>query len=160
MSISKVIARAWADPAYKAKLLSDPRAVLAEAGVTVPAGTTVKVVEDTADTRHLVLPVAPPNIGELSNEELERIGGGMVGPGTPGAVICWVARAAFGETDARWTIFRSWLLENAPRWFRRLYIRHGEAVGTWLTSRPGARRVVRMLMMPAIRRKLRSSPQV
>ena len=69
--------------------------------------------------------------------------------------VCWVARAAFGETDIRWMIFRSWLLEDAPIWFRSLYIRYGEAVGTWLAPREGARGIVRTLMMPAIRRKLR-----
>ena len=68
---------------------------------------------------------------------------------------CWVARAAFGEADVRWMIFRAWLFEDAPVWFRRLYIRYGETVGTWLAGRDGARRVVRKLMTPAINRKLR-----
>jgi hypothetical protein len=68
---------------------------------------------------------------------------------------CWVARAAFGESDIRWQIFRAWLIDDAPSWFRRLYIRHGEMVGSWLAGRDGARRVVRALMMPAVTRKLR-----
>jgi len=68
---------------------------------------------------------------------------------------CWVARAAFGESDIRWQIFRAWLLDDAPSWFRRFYIRHGEMVGAWLTGREGARRIVRSLMMPAVNRKLR-----
>ncbi len=68
---------------------------------------------------------------------------------------CWVARAAFGENDIRWMIFRDWLLDDAPVWFRQFYIRYGELVGTWLAGREGARRVVRALMMPAVNRKLR-----
>ena len=68
---------------------------------------------------------------------------------------CWVARAAFGESDIRWQIFRAWLLDDAPVWFRRLYIRHGESVGAWLAGRTSARRVVRTLMMTAVNRKLR-----
>ena len=68
---------------------------------------------------------------------------------------CWVARAAFGEADIRWMIFRAWLLDDAPAWFRRLYIRHGEAIGNWLADRESARLVVRAAMMPAINRKLR-----
>jgi hypothetical protein len=68
---------------------------------------------------------------------------------------CWVARAAFGESDVRWQIFRAWLIDDAPSWFRRLYIRHGELVGTWLAGRDGARRIVRSLMMPAVNHKLR-----
>ena len=73
MTIAKAIARAWADTDYKAKLLSNPQAALAEHGVEIPTGVTVKVVEDTADIRHLVLPVAPPNLGELSAEDLASI---------------------------------------------------------------------------------------
>ena len=42
------------------------------------------------------------------------------------APLCWVARAAFGETDIRWMIFRAWLIDDAPAWFRSLYLRHGE----------------------------------
>jgi len=80
MSMSNVTTRAWSDPAYKAKLLREPHAALAEAGVKVPAGTRVTVVEDTADTRHFVLPVAPANAGELSAEELEKIAGGVTIP--------------------------------------------------------------------------------
>jgi hypothetical protein len=76
MSISKAIGRAWADPAYKAKLLSNPAAALAEAGVEIPAGTKVKVIEDTADTKHLVLPVAPADAAELPDDELEKVAGG------------------------------------------------------------------------------------
>ena len=66
---------------------------------------------------------------------------------------CWVARAAFGETDIRWLIFRAWLLDDAPNWFRRLYLRHGEAVGAWVGRYEGARALVRAFMLPAVRRK-------
>jgi hypothetical protein len=66
--------------------------------------------------------------------------------------FCWVARAAFGENDLRWMIFREWLLVGAPAWFRNLYIRHGEAIGAWLQDRPLPRAAVRGLMTPAIRR--------
>jgi hypothetical protein len=68
---------------------------------------------------------------------------------------CWVARAAFGETDLRWMIFRAWLIDDTPVWFRRLYVRYGEGIGNWLAGREGARLLVRALMMPAVNRKLR-----
>ena len=68
---------------------------------------------------------------------------------------CWIARAAFGVADIRWMIFRAWLLEDAPVWFRALYLRHGEMIGAWLANRAGPRSVVRALMMPAVRRKAR-----
>ena len=67
---------------------------------------------------------------------------------------CWVARAAFGEDDIRWMVFREWLVADAPAWFRALYIRHGERFGAWLADKPRARAVVRRAMGVAIRRKL------
>jgi hypothetical protein len=69
--------------------------------------------------------------------------------------VCWIARAAFGENDLRWLIFRAWLLEDAPHWFRSLYLRHGKGVGAWLAGRARPRQIVRNLMMPAVNRKLR-----
>ena len=57
--INKVIAKAWTDDEYKAKLLDDPHAALADAGIDVPEGVTVLVMENTADTVHLVVPPAP-----------------------------------------------------------------------------------------------------
>jgi hypothetical protein len=78
------------------------------------------------------------------------------GPVVSGVVpTCWVARAAFGESDIRWLIFRAWLLEDAPVWFRQLYIRYGEKAGNWLEDRDSARRLVRAMMMPAVAGKLR-----
>src|SRR4051794_19426167 len=70
----KIVARAWRDPAFKEKLLTDPHAALDDAGLSVPAGVTVTVVEDTATQVHLVLPAKPT--GELSDEALEQVAGG------------------------------------------------------------------------------------
>ncbi len=70
----KIIAKAWRDPAFKAKLMADPQATLKEAGVAVPAGVTVTVVENTAQHFHLVLPPKPT--GVLSDEALDGVAGG------------------------------------------------------------------------------------
>jgi hypothetical protein len=86
----------------------------------------------------------------LKDVTAQTVSGGT--SGTP----CWVARAAFGEQDIRWLIFRAWLLEDGPKWFRKLYLRHGASVGNWLEGHDGARRLVRAAMMPAIKRKLKS----
>jgi hypothetical protein len=75
--------------------------------------------------------------------------------GLPTKNFCWIARAAFGEADLRWIIFREWLVADAPAWFRDLYIRHGETVGAWLEGRARMRGIVRTLMMPAVNRTLR-----
>jgi hypothetical protein len=41
-----VVAKAWRDPAFKSKLLRDANAALTEALGAVPAGVTVRVVEN------------------------------------------------------------------------------------------------------------------
>jgi hypothetical protein len=74
----KIVARAWRDPAFKAKLIANPEAVLKEAGMTVPGGVTVKVVENTETHRHFVLPPKPT--GQLSDEALDDAAGGGCGP--------------------------------------------------------------------------------
>lgn len=53
----------------------------------------------------------------------------------PVGYVCWVARAVYGETDPNWLLFRGWLLVDAPAWFRRFYIRHGERLARWLAPR-------------------------
>lgn len=74
-AFAKVIAKAWADEAYKQRLTDDPRAVLTEAGLNPPDGVEVKVVENTDSIVHFVLPPAPAE-GEISEEALSQISGG------------------------------------------------------------------------------------
>jgi len=67
----KIVAKAWADDAFKQRLLADPATVLNENGVDVPEGIEFKVVESTSNLIHLVLP-ARPDAGEVSEEDLEN----------------------------------------------------------------------------------------
>jgi nitrile hydratase len=50
-----VIARAWTDPAFRHRLLHEPRGALAEHGIAVPADHEVRVVENTPQLSHFVL---------------------------------------------------------------------------------------------------------
>lgn len=50
---AEVIARAWNDPAYKARLLENGKSAIEELGITVGEAQIV-VVENTADTHHLI----------------------------------------------------------------------------------------------------------
>ena len=47
----RIIARAWADPGYREKLIADPHSTLTEAGVRIPKGIRVVVVSDTPEHR-------------------------------------------------------------------------------------------------------------
>src|ERR1700760_1817548 len=52
----QMIARAWEDNAYKARLLANPRQTLTEAGVVLPASGAFVVLENTDTVMHVVLP--------------------------------------------------------------------------------------------------------
>jgi hypothetical protein len=68
-----LVAKAWSDPLFKKRLLTDPASLLKENGVEVPADVAFKVVEDSAKVCHLLLPERPT---ELSDADLEQIAGG------------------------------------------------------------------------------------
>ena len=74
--MQKVIVRCWDDEAFKERLVADPMATLAEAGVEVPEGVTVRVVVESATERALVVPLAPQR--ELADAELAGIHGGWI----------------------------------------------------------------------------------
>ena len=69
----RVVAKAWADDAFKAALIADPRATLAQEGIALPEGLTLKVLENTADTLHVILP--PPPSAALSDEAVGAVAG-------------------------------------------------------------------------------------
>jgi nitrile hydratase len=52
---AKVVARAWIDPDYKARLLADGTAAIAELGFGGPEGDHMVVVESTADVHNVVV---------------------------------------------------------------------------------------------------------
>ncbi len=70
-----LIKKAWGDEAFKARLLSDTMAALKESGIAVPAGVTVKAVENTDKVFHLIIPPKPAS-RELSDADLDKVAGG------------------------------------------------------------------------------------
>jgi len=53
---AKLVARAWTDPAFRARLVADPLAAAAELGLaTGPEGTPIVVLEDSAAVHHVVV---------------------------------------------------------------------------------------------------------
>ena len=52
---ARVVARAWTDPAYKARLLADAGSAIAELGYTGAQGEHMVVVENTRDVHNLVV---------------------------------------------------------------------------------------------------------
>lgn len=52
---AKVVARAWTDPAYKARLLADTRAALAELGIDIGTLAEFQTVENTPEVHNMVV---------------------------------------------------------------------------------------------------------
>ncbi len=56
--------------AYRSRVVAEPRAVLAEFGLTLDPDVEIRVWDSTAEVRYLVLPQRPPGTESLSEEEL------------------------------------------------------------------------------------------
>jgi nitrile hydratase subunit alpha len=67
--------------AYRARTVREPRAVLAEFGLNLPAATGIDVWDSTAEIRYLVVPVRPAGTDGLDQEELAALvtRNGMIG---------------------------------------------------------------------------------
>lgn len=78
---ARIVAQAWRDKNYKARLLKDPKAVLQEEltkldpSIKLPADLRVAVHEESATQYHLVIPRNPNEIslGEVAGDNLEAI---------------------------------------------------------------------------------------
>ena len=77
-ALAQVFAACWKDEELKARFMADPKAVLAEFDMDVPANIDVKVVENSDNCVHITMPKAPAGDGELSDEELSNAAGGTV----------------------------------------------------------------------------------
>ena len=65
----------WTDEAFRARLESDPKAVLKEMGGQIPDDVQIKVVRDSDRVKYLHIPSPPPE-GEISDADLEKAKGG------------------------------------------------------------------------------------
>jgi len=74
--INNILAKCWTDASFKQQLLADPAAALKAEGVEIPAGYTVRVLENTDKVVNYVLPPNPN--AELSDSELEAVAGGKM----------------------------------------------------------------------------------
>jgi len=58
---------------YRSRAVSDPRGVLRDFGVELPAGTDIRVWDSTAEIRYLVVPMRPEGTGGWSEAELATL---------------------------------------------------------------------------------------
>ena len=82
----KLVGKARTDASFRSRLVTDPKGAIGdELGVTMPEALTVKVHEEDATTRHLVLPPA----SRLSEGDLQAVSAGR-----------WVAQPGRDGVDA------------------------------------------------------------
>jgi nitrile hydratase len=72
-------------PAYRARIVRDPRAVLREFGLDLPPAVEIRVWDSSADLRYWVLPQRPPGTDGLTEGQLARLvtRDSMIGVGLP-----------------------------------------------------------------------------
>ncbi|QFY45081.1 NHLP leader peptide family natural product precursor [Candidatus Methylospira mobilis] len=89
--MQQVIAKCWQNSDFKTELMAKPEETLRNEGVELQAGVSVKVVEDTENLLHLVIPCKP---AELSEEELDDIVGGAGRIRAASTVVIMAQKAA------------------------------------------------------------------
>jgi nitrile hydratase len=60
----------YKNPPYRARVVSEPRAVLAELGLTIPLGVDLRVWDSSAEIRYLVVPQRPAGTDDLPEHAL------------------------------------------------------------------------------------------
>jgi len=63
----------YKSPAYRSRIVREPRAVLSEFGLDVPDGTEIRIWDSSSDMRYMVLPERPQGTDELSEDELAAL---------------------------------------------------------------------------------------
>jgi nitrile hydratase len=75
----------YKSPEYRARVVREPRAVIKEFGLDLPAGKDVRVWDSSAEIRYLVLPERPAGTEQLTEADLATLvtRESMIGTGVP-----------------------------------------------------------------------------
>ena len=63
----------YKDPAYRSRVVREPRVVLSEMGLDLPEDTEIRVWDSTSEVRYLILPERPPGTGHLDEDGLAAL---------------------------------------------------------------------------------------
>jgi hypothetical protein len=81
--------------------------------------------------------------------------GSLIGTLGTAWIMCWVAREVYGKSNPEWFIFRTWLEYDAPKWFRKLYVTHGENYAKLIAKVPPLKWLTKQLMDMVVENKRR-----
>lgn len=75
----------YKEPAYRARVVVEPRQVIREMGYEVPAEKAIRVWDSSAEVRYMVLPQRPAGTEGMSEQELQELvtRDSMIGVGVP-----------------------------------------------------------------------------
>jgi nitrile hydratase len=75
----------YKSPEYRSRMVAEPRKVLAEMGLDLPADTRIRVWDSSAEARYMVLPERPPGTEAMNAEQLAELvtRDSMIGVGLP-----------------------------------------------------------------------------
>ncbi len=75
---SLIVQRAWKDDGFRNEFIADPKATIEKySGQKLPAEYKVVAHAEDDKTVHFVIPPKPANTDELSDEDLEKVAGGV-----------------------------------------------------------------------------------
>ena len=91
-------------------------------------------------------------LGSLAGGALGGAGAAAGGGKTLFSGFCWVAREVYGMHNPAWLLFREWMLNESPSWFRAIYIKFGERFAKFISDKPRIKARIRLWMDTKIRR--------
>tara|TARA_R100000655_G_scaffold17187_2_gene36853 strand:- start:3779 stop:5797 length:2019 start_codon:yes stop_codon:yes gene_type:complete len=91
-------------------------------------------------------------LGALGGGLLSGAGAAASGSKTLFSGFCWVAREVYGMHNPAWLLFREWMLNESPSWFRTLYLKFGERFAKFISDKPRIKARIRLWMDTKIRR--------
>lgn len=74
--VANVVAQAAVDSSYRQQLLGNPAATLESAGIVVPSGMSVQVLENTSTTAYVIVPQRPSGVSDADLAQSSTTSGG------------------------------------------------------------------------------------
>ena len=100
---SLVVQRAWKDEVFRAEFLANAKGTIEKyAGQKLPSELKVVALAEDDRTIHFVIPPKPANADELSDEDLEKVAGGV--DVLSGIVVATIVTIAVVGTAAEGTM--------------------------------------------------------
>jgi Nitrile hydratase, alpha chain len=106
-----IVQHAWKDDAFRDEFIADPKATIEKySGQKLPAEYKFVAHAEDDKTIHFVIPPKPANTDELSDEDLEKVAGGIdiIGGIIIGVAAVMGATLAVGGADAGTRLNHGW----------------------------------------------------